>query len=70
MSGVDPVTYTYDGQGRVASVQQGARTTAYAYGGDGFLASIQDPLGRTVSDGTPVAFAYDADGDLTSLTPP
>jgi RHS repeat-associated protein len=85
VSGVDPVSYTYDGNGRLASVKQGARTTAYAYGADGFLASAQDALGRTVSyqhdpvgrvtqeilpDGRVVAFAYDAAGDLTSITPP
>ncbi len=85
VTGVDPVSYAYDGKGRLASVQQGSRTTSYTYGGDGFVASVQDALGRTVQyqhdpvgrvtqetlpDGRVIAFVYDLAGDLISITPP
>lgn len=50
---LNPVSYTYDPQGRLASVVVGsgldARTTSYAYDANGYLASVTDPLVRTVS---------------------
>jgi RHS repeat-associated protein len=85
VAGIDPVAWSYDGFGRLATVQQGTRTTTYAYGNDGFLASVRDPLGHqvqyqhdavgrvlqeTLPDGRVVGFAYDTDGNLTSVTPP
>src|SRR5690606_28724280 len=61
-----PVAYTYDDDGRVASVTVGtgayARNVTLAYGDDGLVESITDPLGRMQS------FGYDAAGRVTRRT--
>jgi RHS repeat-associated protein len=83
--GVLPVQFSYDSQGRLASVTQGQRSQTLSYGVDGFLASATNGLNQTVAytrdadgrvlstqlpDGRTTSFAYDADGNLTSVTPP
>ena len=68
-------TTGYDGDGRVASVQQpsytppGASspvngTTSYAYDEDGNLAQVTDPAGNVTS------YTHDPLGDVTSVTEP
>ena len=81
-----PTTFTYDAQGRLATQRQGARTTTFDLrrASDSWR-SVTDPLSRTVQFTNDVAgrrtsqafpdlreatFAYDANGNLTSLTPP
>jgi RHS repeat-associated protein len=79
------IGYSYDGQGRLATIAQGTRTTALTHDSDGFLSSITDPLKLTSSfthdgdghvlmstlpDGRVVTYTYDANGNLTSVTPP
>jgi RHS repeat-associated protein len=80
-----PVSYSYDTQGRLATIAQGTRTTKLAYDSNGFLNSITDPLtfttnfthdadGRllttTSPDGRVITYTYDANGNVTSVTPP
>ena len=62
-----------------------ARVSTYAYGSDGFLASLTNPLSQTTSyvrdadgritdtllpDGKHLGTGYDANSNLTSVTPP
>ena len=83
--GLSPLSATYDALGRLQSVQQGTRTTALTYDSRRYVASVTDSLHRTVSfdrddlgrvttetltDGRTVLFGYDADGNMTSITPP
>ncbi len=83
--GVPSARLRYDGEGRLASVTQGARTWSIAYNAAGQAAALDspggssasfayDPAGRvteqTLPDGSAVAFTYDPAGNLTSLTPP
>ena len=74
-----------DGRQRRKWIRRSARVSS-TYGTDGWLTSVRDPLGRTASatlrrcgandrhvtlPGTgSVGFSYDANGNLTSLTPP
>jgi RHS repeat-associated protein len=58
------VTYSYDAAGRRTSMVDGTGTTSYSY----------DALDRLTSDtngnGATIGYAYDLDGNLTSLTYP
>jgi len=80
-----PVQFTYDSNGQLSTITQGARTTTLAYDSNGFLASTTDPLklktgfthdadGRllttTLPDGRVITLTYDANGNVTSVTPP
>jgi RHS repeat-associated protein len=80
-----PIDYSYDAQGRLATSNQGTRTTTLGYDTNGFLSSRTDPLKLTTSfthdadghlltttlpDGRVIAYTYDANGNLTSVTPP
>jgi len=80
-----PVSYGYDGRGRLTTITQGTRVTAFGYDTDGFLASVTDPLLRTTTfehdavgrvtkqifpDLREVSMGYDAVGNVTSVTPP
>jgi len=62
-----------------------ARTTVFSYGNDGFLSTITDPLKnpwgftfdsagrlaqRTLPDGSLITYGRDANGNVTSVTPP
>lgn len=82
---LEPVRFTYDNLGRLATVTHGPRTSVLAYDGQGNLASLTDPLGHFVSfEYDPVGritrqilpgereilYSYDANGNLTSITPP
>jgi YD repeat-containing protein len=66
VSGVDPISYVYDAQGRLVSVTQGtgtgARTLTADYNADNTLGTITDALGHTVH------LAYDAAGRVTQRT--
>jgi RHS repeat-associated protein len=85
LSGLFPLTVTYDNNDRVTSLTQDTRTRTLTYDANGFLSSIIDPLGRkyifssdavgdllnlTLPDGRLVSYTYDANGDLTSITTP
>lgn len=65
-AGLAPLEYTYDNDGRIASVTTGtgpsARRVEMAYGPHGLVESITDPLGRSQS------FGYDPAGRVTSRT--
>ena len=75
----------YDSRGRLASVTEGTRREVLTYDTNGYLASITDPLGlkttfthdivgkrltTTLPDGRILHYAYDANSNLTSITPP
>jgi RHS repeat-associated protein len=84
--GMLPVTYTYDGQGRIASMVQGSRTWQLQYDpGSGQLSSVVDPLGRTqtfvrdsigrirrmaLPQSRSVGFQLDPSSNVTSLQVP
>jgi RHS repeat-associated protein len=85
VSGLLPLSYSYDPQGRVKEVVQGNRRWGYGYDSLGQLASLTDPTGRVVTfeydaagrvvrqvlpDGEAVVADYDATGNVTSVTPP
>jgi YD repeat-containing protein len=66
--GIAPVDYTYDAQGRLGTVTQGAapdaRITGMAYNPQGYLASVTDPLSRTTS------FSHDLAGRILQQSLP
>lgn len=68
ISGVDPVSYTYDGRGLISTITEGSgansRTTNLAYNAAYELTSATDALGRTLS------LAYDSAGRLVTATHP
>src|SRR5207302_4610231 len=68
VAGLEPVSYTYDAQGRLSTITQGtgttARTSTLGYDTKNQLTSVQDPLLRTVG------FAYDLAGRITTKTFP
>lgn len=83
--GIAQVSYTYDSQGRLATITQSGRTTTFAYNAAGYISSITDPLsqvtsylydsaGRVTQETLPgartIQYTYDANGNLASLTPP
>src|SRR5262249_48700869 len=83
--GLSPVQFAYDSHGRLVSLTQADRTSTFTYDGQGFLAQVTDPLAQTLRfgrdavgratditrpDGEHVLFAYDADGNAVSVTPP
>jgi RHS repeat-associated protein len=71
-TGLEPVSFGYTADGRVASLTEGtggsARRTTLVYGGSdpgaAYLVRVDDPLGRSR------AFAYDAAGRATQQTLP
>jgi YD repeat-containing protein len=86
ITGLHPVTRTYDGQGRLATITHGSRVTAFTYEpGSGFLDAITDAESRvtsfdydgagrvttqTLPDSRVITYGYDDNGNLTSITPP
>jgi RHS repeat-associated protein len=68
VSGLLPVSYSYDPHGRLASRTQGTgaetRAASFSYNSDGYLDTVTDPLGRTVH------LQYDAAGRVTRQTLP
>ena len=79
------VTYTYDGRGRLSSLNHSGRVSQFTYGMDGFVVSITNSLDQTITlvndadgrvtqetlpDGRVVHAAYDSDGNTTSLITP
>jgi len=63
VTGLLPWQYTYDPQGRPATITQGTgadeRTTSFSYGDHGYLETLTDPLKRTTH------FEYDEAGRVT-----
>jgi RHS repeat-associated protein len=63
VTGLLPVSYTYDTRGHLSSLTQGTgaetRTASFSYNSDGYLDTVTDPLGRTAR------FQYDAAGRVT-----
>ncbi len=83
--GILSVRYTYDSLGFLTEASHGGRTTRFVYDERGRLARVTDPLHRTaelfydsigrvtrevLADGREIQYAYDANGNLTTLTPP
>jgi RHS repeat-associated protein len=83
--GSSPLEYQYDSRGRLAQETRGSRQWSYAYDSSGRLASTTDALARrgqyfydssdrmnrqVLTDGHEVHYAYDAIGNLRSVTPP
>jgi RHS repeat-associated protein len=87
--GITTINFTYDANGRLSTITQGARVTTNTYFGSGatkgYLATIQNALNQTTSftadavgrtltqtepDGAVIGFGYDANSNLTSVTPP
>src|SRR5207249_2901270 len=68
VTGLEPVSYTYDTLGRLSTITQGtganARTSTLSYDTKNQLTSILDPLSRSVG------FAYDLAGRITTQTLP
>jgi RHS repeat-associated protein len=77
--------FGYDGRGRLATITQGTRSETLSYDSNGYLASIVDPLLQqtsfindatghrlktTLADGLIIKYGFDANGNLTSVTPP
>jgi len=66
LSGLEPVDVSYNANGRITSVVQGAgeaaRELSITYDTNGFVASVTDPLLRNVD------FEYDAAGRVTRQT--
>jgi RHS repeat-associated protein len=84
-SGLLPIQYTYDGDGRVSAIMQGSRVFSVTYNAQGYPATFRDALGRTMGyaydasgrttaqtlpDGRVIAYTYDANSNLTGVTPP
>ncbi len=88
-TGVAPVSYGYDSNGRIASISQGSgtdmRSISIAYGNDGLVQTVtdaanrqaiyrRDAAGRMTASSLPggrvVGVGYDANGSVTSITPP
>ena len=84
LAGIAPIAYVYE-SGRLKTVTQAARVRSYAYDQQRRLWQITDPLNArvelayypsdrikqvTLPDSTVVGFDYDANGNVTSLTPP
>ncbi|GAB6153977.1 hypothetical protein JCM17380_27270 [Desulfosporosinus burensis] len=60
---VDTTSFTYDGNGKLTTIQDASgRTTSLVYGTNGYVSSITDPANRTV------AYEYDVNGNLTKVT--
>jgi RHS repeat-associated protein len=85
VTGVSPITSTYDLQGRLIEILQGDRKSTFAYDALSRLSSATDPLIRTTTfaydsvgritqqvlpGAREILYAYDSNGNLTSLTPP
>ena len=85
LPGIFPIDLNYDARGRLSTQVQGDRSTSYGYDSRGYLSSVtnalnqtttfdNDLLGRTRSqtlpDGRSISMSYDANGNMTSITPP
>lgn len=81
---LEAVYFDYDSFGRISAIKQGPRISYLGYDNLGNLNKIQDSLGRITSfkhdasgrvieqirpDQKSVRFTYDANGNMTSLTP-
>jgi RHS repeat-associated protein len=85
VAGMEPLRFIYSTEGQLTAVTQGSRHTFLGYDVRGRLATITDPLSHSVgfeydavgrvtrqvlADGREVLASYDANGNVTSLTPP
>ncbi|MGH7452999.1 MAG: RHS repeat-associated core domain-containing protein, partial [bacterium] len=85
VTGVSPIIYTYDTQGRLIETLQADRRSTFVYDSRSRLASATDPLLRTTTfaydsvgritqqvlpGAREILYSYDSNGNLTALTPP
>ncbi len=85
MVGFHPITYEYDGRGRLTGAAVGQRTMSLAYNPQGFVERIVTPDQKTMRftydavgrikdqflpDQSVIRYDYDANGNLTVLTNP
>ncbi|HPA27414.1 MAG TPA: RHS repeat-associated core domain-containing protein [Acidobacteriota bacterium] len=85
ITGISPISFSYDTRGRTSSLTQGTRSVSLSYDTSGNLSCVTDPLSRTVNfaydpngrvtsqtfpDGRSAGFTYDANGNVLSVTPP
>jgi RHS repeat-associated protein len=61
-TGIDPVTFTYDPEGRVTAIHQGAESWTYQYD------VLGRPVSRTNALGHVTSYQHDADGRITRIT--
>jgi YD repeat-containing protein len=59
--GQQPISYTYDTDGRLKTETQGSQSASYTYNADGRLTT------ETMPDGISADYTYDSDGDLTEI---
>jgi len=82
---ISPTNFSYDERGRLSQIAQDTRITSMIYNEQGFVSEITksqdqttrfayDGAGRIISrqlpDNRVIDFAYDLNGNLTSVTPP
>ena len=85
VTGLHPMTYSYNSRGRLTSVSTNTRQSSFTYNAKGFLESVTDSEGHTTSyeydpigrmtginrpDGNFIDFSYDANGNMTVLINP
>jgi RHS repeat-associated protein len=85
VDGLTATTNSFDTQGRLKTVTQGARSLTYSYGSDGLLGTVTDALSQqtlfdrdvvgrikhqTLPDSAVIGYDYDLNGNLHLLTPP
>ncbi len=85
INGLNDVSVNYDSKGRITSAVQGGRESEITYNSLGFVSQTTDPLNRiqqfeydamgrvtrqVLSNGKEINYTYDANGNMTSLTPP
>ena len=85
VSNFEPSFMSYNARGQLTQVNQGDRVTQYAYNSDGLLAAVKNPMGHIsryqydsklalskeiLPDGRQIAYEFNHENNLVSLTPP
>ncbi len=84
LPGYHDIKYSYNANGKLEAISEGARKTEFLYDVRGRLASVQNPLGQVTTyeydssdravrmispDGKSVLTSYDQNGNLVGITP-